>query len=285
MKHEWQDLPASVRAAVTEKLGSSVLATSYPAKGRSSDLSITVETRQGPVFLKGIQVGDRRVRMHRNEAKVNGILPDLAPRVLWEIETDGWLVLGYEHVTGRYADFSPGSPDLPLLANAVSTLAVELTPSPVAVDSLAVRWAKVSPWKRLAGTPETLDDWETKNIVSLLKLESQAIGQMDGPGLIHSDIHQYNVIIGDRLRLIDWAWSCAGPRWADSAFLVLRLIGAGHTPKQAESWAGQIAAWQESTERERVAFSAAVLGMWRYRKHFPELIGAARNYVRYLTEK
>lgn len=285
MKHAWEEVSQEVRAAVEKKLGSAVLTTSQPSKGRSSDLSLTVETERGKVFLKGIQVNDRKARMHRNEAKVNWFLPDLAPRLLWQFETDGWLILGYEHVAGHYADFCPGSTDLPLLADALSMLANELTPCPIIVDNLAIRWSNVAPWRRLAGNLNELDEWERDNIEFLLTLEAQAVEQMDGPGLIHSDLHQYNVLIGDRIRIIDWAWSCNGPTWADPAFVVIRLIGAGHTPQQAEEWASQIPAWKEASESTRLAFSAAVLGMWQYRKHFQELIHAARVYVQYLTAK
>jgi hypothetical protein len=43
----------------------------------------------------------------------------VAPRLLWHVDADGWNVLSFEHVAGRHADYSPGSPDLPKVIDAM----------------------------------------------------------------------------------------------------------------------------------------------------------------------
>ncbi|WP_199443562.1 hypothetical protein [Umezawaea beigongshangensis] len=44
------------------------------------------------------------------------------PRLLGDIEPGGWPLLGFEHVSGQHADLSPGSSDLPLIADAVRAI-------------------------------------------------------------------------------------------------------------------------------------------------------------------
>ena len=54
--------------------------------------------------------------MHRNESKINPYLPAQMPRLHWQVEASGWLMLGFEYVAGRHPDLSPGSPDLSSVA-------------------------------------------------------------------------------------------------------------------------------------------------------------------------
>jgi hypothetical protein len=119
----WVQLPESVRSAI-EGVAGSVHRAEAATAGRNSDFSATLHTRSGPVFCKGIAdaEGDRG-RMHRHEAEVNQWLPpQVAPRMRWRIEVDGWLLLGFDRAEGRHADLSPHSPDLPPVAASVDTL-------------------------------------------------------------------------------------------------------------------------------------------------------------------
>lgn len=103
----WEDLPASVRDAVERHVGQ-VIKTDHASAGRNSDLTVSLWTADGVVFVKGIAADAPNVYMHRAEAAVSAFLPsDLAPQLLWEIEEDGWYLLGFEHVAGRPADYEP----------------------------------------------------------------------------------------------------------------------------------------------------------------------------------
>lgn len=80
--------------------------------------------------------------MHRNEARINPHLPAPMPRMHWQIEADGWLMLGFEYVEGRHPDLSPDSPDLPVVAATLNAMAAALTPCPIPkVQAATVRWA------------------------------------------------------------------------------------------------------------------------------------------------
>ncbi len=95
-------------------------------------------------------------------------------------------------------------------------------------------------------------------------------------------MHQLNTLVDHgSARLLDWAWSSRGPAWVDPAFFAVRLVGAGHTPGEAEDWVRRIPAWREADRADLDAFSSAVLGMWLFRNRFPELVDAARRYACY----
>ena len=105
---EWQDLPSGVREAVQDHVGP-VLGVESPSVGRNSAFAASLTTSDGLVFCKGGRTDRPQPIMHRNEAVVSPFLPrELAPQMLWRVEQDGWLLLGFEHVSGQHADLSPG---------------------------------------------------------------------------------------------------------------------------------------------------------------------------------
>ncbi|MBB4763756.1 hypothetical protein ACFQFC_06045 [Amorphoplanes digitatis] len=66
-----------------------------------------LDGRDGLFFCKGAVAGNPMGWMHRNEDRINPYLPAEMPRLHWQIEIDGWLLLGFEYVEGRYPDLSP----------------------------------------------------------------------------------------------------------------------------------------------------------------------------------
>ncbi|XVU29045.1 phosphotransferase family protein [Actinoplanes sp. CA-054009] len=130
----------------------------------------------------------------------------------WHFEAAGWLVAGFEHCQGPHADLSPGSPDLDLLGEALAVLG--RTPAPDV--------PLFSPKARLG-------------------FEHAA---MDGDTLVHTDLGPANLIVTSRgLRIVDWAMATRAAPWVEPAMLAQWLIGAGHTPAQAEQWLSRHPAW------------------------------------------
>jgi Ser/Thr protein kinase RdoA (MazF antagonist) len=146
--------------------------------------------------------------MHRNEARINPFLPASMPRLRWQVESDGWLLLGFDYVDGRHPDLSPGSSDLSSVAAALSEMAMTLTPCPaVKVQAATARWAG---WIR----PEVVD----------------------GDTLVHTDVTPFNFLIRqDGVTVVDWSMPCRGAAWIDTALMTIRLVRAGHRPEQAEA--------------------------------------------------
>lgn len=290
VRHDWDSLPASVRASIEDRCGEVVKAES-PSAGRNSDFAATLYLdADHKVFCKGIMVDRQTARMHRTEARVNPRLPASAPRLLWQFEGEGWLLLGFEYVAGRHANLSPGSRDLPLIADTVSTLARDLTPCGVdGLPTLAGKMERMTAWQRLHDdTPTELDPWARDNLDRFVGQERSAIELIAGDTLLHTDLHSLNILVADTPSVVNWAWAKIGATWVDAAYLVIRMIEAGHSPEEAERWAKSTAAWSERSNREAItAFAVAVFGMWEYLKHAAPLplrepaTRAAREWARH----
>lgn len=286
----WQDLPAGVRTAIERETGP-VAATESPSAGRNSDFSATLRAATGPVFCKAIaDANGRRGRMHRHEADINPWLPStVAPRLRWQVETDSWLALGFDHVSGRHADLSPSSSELDEVATTVNAMAEGLARCSADAPRLAEHWSRLAAWRRLTKcTDVQLDGWITNHLDELVAWECRAIELADGGSLVHTDLHPYNVLVGpDGARIVDWAWSRVGAAAVDVAFLVARLIAAGHTPKAAEHWANDLPVWRAATPAARTAFAVAIWGIWTYksveerRPMWNRLVSAAAAWADY----
>jgi hypothetical protein len=257
---QWHELPPAVRAEVQSHTGPMLRTTPVEA-GSISDFAAVLDTRDGRVFCKGAVAGNPMGWMHRNEARINPYLPAQMPRLYWQIEADGWLLLGFEYVEGRHPDLSPDSPDLPAVAATLNAMAAALTPCPIPkVQAATVRWAD-----RVA--PEVVH----------------------GQTLVHTDVTPHNFLIhGGGVTVVDWSMPCRGAAWIDTALMVVRLIRAGHSPEQAEAWAGQISVWSTTPPEAVDAFAVGVAALSRDRRqqrpsatHLGPLADAAESWSRH----
>jgi hypothetical protein len=227
-RHYWHQLPPGARAAVEAHAGP--VAQAMPVvHGSVSDVAAILHTSRGEVFCKGVTGSNPLAWMHRREATLNPHMPACAPRLRWQVETDGWLLLGFDPAPGRHVDLAPGSPDLPRLAATLTTMAG--TPAPVAsvpVQPASARWAQ---WIE----PEPLA----------------------GDTLVHSDVTPKNFLIKDgSVAVVDWSMPCRGAPWIDTALMVIRLVRAGHTPAEAEQWASLVPAWRDAHPERVTTFAA-----------------------------
>ena len=269
-RRSWEELPTALHRAVEAETGT-VLRAEAPSAGRNSTFAAFLHTADGSVFVKGVPDYDRLVAVHEHEIQINSRLRDSvhdAPRLLWVVRTEGWLLAGYETVPGEHADLTPGSPDVPAVVDALSRLAQQLTPSPApGVSPLRKRYARLAGWQWLADHhADELDAWEKQHLDLLIQFDNDAPSVLLGDSLVHGDIHQLNLLVnGDLVRLIDWAWSRTGPPWADAALLAARLIGEGHEPAEAEHLVSGTWGMQRpsATADAVTAFAATTYGQWR----------------------
>jgi hypothetical protein len=70
--------------------------------------------------------------------------------------------------------------------------------------------------------------------------------------------------------------------------MIVRLIRAGHTPKQAKAWAGQLTAWPAAQPESIDAFAAGIANLSRERQsqqppssHLSSLADAADCWAQY----
>ncbi|BCL28720.1 phosphotransferase [Streptomyces aurantiacus] len=256
---EWHDLPATTRAAVERHTGPVETAETAP-HGVMSRLACTIRTRAGRAFVKGTQHDDAQAWVYRHEAHVTRYAP-LAPGVLWEVDVGGWLLYGYKYVVGLPPDLSPGSEDLAPLTRTLRVLSETPWPEALLKKPLHTRWAEFLP----ADVPPGLQ----------------------GRGLAHTDMSPHNMLMtsAGELLLLDWALSCPAPAWADTALTVPRLISAGHTPEQAETFAQQVPAYCAAAPATLTMFARTVHAAWedwertRPMPHRAALTAAAREWA------
>ncbi|MEU5795601.1 hypothetical protein ABZ800_19105 [Streptomyces sp. NPDC047813] len=211
------------------------------ARGFSSDLTAIVQCAKGPFFLKAVRNrhGGRRDSLIR-EWEIGAALGHIAPSLLWHVEAEAWLVLGYEVVEGRSAGFEPGSPDLPLVVDMVARI------GRLPLPAFARDWTETR-WDRFAAT-------------------GAEAGLFRGDALLHTDINPGNMLVADRrVWAVDWAWPTRGAGFIDPALVVVQLVAAGHAPASAEEWVTRVPAWRTADPRAVDAFAAASLRMYRER--------------------
>ncbi|AGS67044.1 hypothetical protein B446_34265 [Streptomyces collinus Tu 365] len=206
--------------------------------GNNNALAARLRTARGEVFVKGLPRAHPQFRAQQWETDLGVHVAPIGPRLLWQVEAGGWSLLGFEYITGRQACYAPDSPDLLLLAQTLTELAVRPLPA-VALEPVEWRWA------------EHVDD-------------PADLERFAGATLVHTDLNPANVLITqERSWLVDWAWAGRGAVWLDAALAVIWLLTSDlHTPASAEAWAARMPAWQQAPAYSLDVFAAANAAKW-----------------------
>ncbi|MDQ3763145.1 MAG: aminoglycoside phosphotransferase [Actinomycetota bacterium] len=225
---DWKD----VRGLIEKQTGP-VLAAEPVTAGLNSEIAVVVYTSLGATFVKGLRCSHRRIWTQQREAEINPYVLRVSPRLRWHVKTDGWNLLGFEHVAGRHVDYSPGSPDLPKVVQAMRLRGQ--IPCPDLPLGVAQRR-----WLSYTDAPELFA----------------------GDHLLHTEWNPGNVLVNDAAHLVDWAWATRGAGWIDPACWVVWLVASGHSPQAAEDWATQIPAWHAAPRNSLDEFARAQASMW-----------------------
>jgi hypothetical protein len=232
-------LPPAVLAAVEARTGT-VLGAETVSQGLNSEIAARLVTEKGACFVKGLRTSHPRAWTQRREVEVNPFLREdrIAPALLWHVEEEGWVLLGFEALAGHHADYAPGSADLPEVAALLRRLGNVRCPG--------VELREVG--QRLAAYVDHPADAE----------------HFAGDALAHTDLNNENVIVnGSSARLVDWAWASRGAAWLDAAYWTVWLIAAGgHAPASAETWAARVPAWHTARREALTAFAQATANLW-----------------------
>lgn len=258
----WTDLPGEARRAVEEVVGP-VLSAVTPDAGVMSAFVARLDTGGDAVFAKGTPVDAPDAWTYRHEFRVAGHVP-AAPLPLWDAEGGGWLFHGYSVLPGRHADFACGSPDLGPVAEALTRLSAAPWPAEIGKRPLRDRLARFTPE---GGGPA-----------------------LAGSALAHTDLGERNILVdGGAVGLVDWALSCPGPTWADTALWIPRLIAAGHDARAAHALARTVPAYADADPAALGVFARTVRAFWEHRAavdpmpHRAALAAAAREWERAAT--
>ncbi|NUU23190.1 MAG: phosphotransferase [Streptomycetaceae bacterium] len=234
----WPELDPALRACVEETVGAVVDAETVWA-GFSCDFAVMLGTARGSFFAKGVRRDHPAVAQQHVEAVVAPYVTALSPRLHDHIRANDWDVLVFEYVDAVHADLSPGSRDLPYVAETLRLLGALVPPgAEVRLDRVADRWADY--------------------------LDTAALALLDGESLLHTDLNPHNLLSdGGRAYVVDWATAARGPAWIDVAHAVLRLMEQGHTAADAEAWARQVPCWGRVSAAEIDALVTAHVRAWR----------------------
>ncbi len=232
----FEELPFVVLDAVEKNAGRIIKAESL-TEGLNSDIAARVRFESGAAYVKGLRSDRAQYWTQRREVEVNPHVRAVAPSVLWDVEKDGWHLVAFEIVHGHHADYRPGSPDLPLVADLLRRLS--FLPCP----DIPLKRAE----QRLAKYVNNPGDSDL----------------FSGDALLHTDLNNTNVLVNERAHLVDWAWATRGAPWLDAGYWAIWLMAAGgHTPESAEKWASRVPAWRTATRNAIDTFATANANVW-----------------------
>ncbi|MGW2223841.1 phosphotransferase [Streptomyces formicae] len=238
-RFDWGELPTAVRAAVEARTGPVASAVPVP-DGITCRMAAVLSTPSGRVFVKGVPAGDAAGCAGQAwEVAINACVIGVGPALRWHVTAGGWDLLGFDCVDGRHADLSPGSADLPKVAELLAHEAVEAPPG--------------------LGVPPLADGFTAV-------LGPQERELLQGDALLHTDTNPHNLLITeDRAFLVDWAMPARGPEWVDVAFTTVRLMEADTPADEALKWASQFSSWRTADLRVVEVFVAGSCRAWEGR--------------------
>jgi Phosphotransferase enzyme family len=232
-RRAWTALPASVRAAIAVLLGAEVVDATTQTGGFSPGVAARVRLADGSrAFVKAVcdEWNPDSPGMFRREATVAAVLPESAPapRFLGQVEEDGFVVLAFECIDGRQPAIPWRPEELRAVLAAVADMAGALTPSPVAIGSLAdVHADTFSGFAELSEMSESerrakLDPWVGRHLSRLAAMEAGWTAAGEGQSLIHVDLRADNMLItaDSQVFLVDWPHAAVGAAWVDLVCLL-----------------------------------------------------------------
>ncbi|SIO88494.1 hypothetical protein [Nocardiopsis sp. JB363] len=210
------------------------------AEGSDYSTTAVVTSEQGRVFLKAVpdRPGGVLSEVER-EGQINPHLNGLAPALLWQARGAGWFALGFEVIKGRSADFTPGSPDLPRVVQAVG----QITALPL--PEVARLWVETR-WDRA--------------------LPGEMVKVVRGNHLTHADLHPRNILIDhtDRVWVVDWAWPTVASALVAPSCLAVQLVSSGHDAADVEKLLSASAMWGRLDPDALAVFARADVRMNRH---------------------
>jgi aminoglycoside phosphotransferase (APT) family kinase protein len=261
---EWQELPASVQAAIEGVCGARVVEARTQPGGFSPGLAARVRCANGArYFVKAAsaQANPDTPGLHRQEGRIlTALEPAISsrqlpiPRLHGMVDHPPWVALVLQDVAGRQPELPWQTAELQQVVAALDQLAEALTPAPVPVPAVSDRLgAEFTGWRTLATSAEgdRLDPWSRAHLHELAALEATWAGQTAGGTLLHADIRADNILITNQGAIVvDWPWACRGAAFTDLVLFAPSVAMQGGPPPAdlvASSRSGRAAAPQAVT--------------------------------------
>jgi phosphotransferase family enzyme len=237
----WPDLPAAVRDAIADRLGSPVISAVTAGGGFTRAFAAVLTTSAGDrVFVKAAPHTDPIADWYAREAAVTAALPPEVPaaRPRWTLAAAGYFVLCLDAIDGAVPvlPWTREALDAVLQAWSVSAaalaeptdqlVAVGVPPLPELLRSDLSCWSEI-----VAGRmPMPVGpDWAVGHVAELAELERQLPALVAGSGVLHGDLRIDNVLVdrSGKAWLCDWTWPCRGAAWFDSVTLLVSAYASG----------------------------------------------------------
>jgi aminoglycoside phosphotransferase len=231
----WAEVPAVVRAWAAEVGGGAPCAVRDLTGGFSPGATAVLQCAGRAIFVKavGAALNPDSPELHRREAMVSAALPrsTRVPLLLASYDDGDWVALAFDAVDGRPPRHPWERAELTVVAEALSSLHRELTPSPVPSLTPLAEYVRhmFGGWAELAAvtaTPAGLDEWACDHLDALAELESGWPEACQGPTLLHGDVRADNVLLADGdVVFVDWPHAAVGSpafdvvAWAPSVVL------------------------------------------------------------------
>lgn len=224
VRHDWAELPASVRRAVEDILGSPVTEARSQNGGFSPGVAARVRLADGGrAFVKAVsaEVNAGAPDLHRAEARHTAALPPHAPvpRLLGSYDDGTRVALVLEDIEGRQPAVPWDRAELDRVLDAVDALSRTLTPAPIDAPPVTLRDASMfTGWRTLyaAGGDAGLGTWAARHLGALAELESGWAAAADGDSLAHADLRADNILLTeDRVVFVDWPHAVRAAPWFD----------------------------------------------------------------------
>lgn len=230
------DLPGTVLRLI-ERHSGTVTGAETVSAGRNSAIAALVRTPERDLFVKGLPLDHPRVWTQKREADVAPYVQEVAPRLHWHAESDGWSLLGFERIEGEHADYTPGSADVAAVMAAMTRLA----------DIPA-------PGLELKSMPHRLRTYVD---------DPADLAWFAGDALLHTEWTPRNALVtSNGARFVDWGWVSTGAAWIEPALWLLWLIAHGHTCEEAEREAAAHPAWEDAPGEGLNALARAQRRLW-----------------------
>ena len=268
----WDQLPGAIRHALEARLGSVVTESVTQPGGFSPGVAARLRLADGRrVFIKAIssRPNPDSPAMHRREARIAAALPASVPtpRLLWSYDDGDWVAMVFEDVDG-WTPVTPWRPEeLSRVLDALTQLVKSLTPSPIAVETIAERLHEpLQGWRTLQAAARTkgdelsgVPDWARRNLERLAQVESEWETASEGATLLHFDLRADNILLTpDRVLVVDWPHASLGAGWME-LLQILPSIAMQGGPKPWEIFDSHPLG-RRAPEREVTAVLAAVSG-------------------------
>lgn len=294
----WRQLPAHVRTAIEDRLGSPVVQAVSQPGGFSPGVAARLRLADGSrAFVKAASAAqnEQTPGMYRREAVVAAALPDHLPvsRLRFVHDDGSWVALVFDDVDGRTPTLPWQRHELELALASLAVLAERLTPAPVAAPPVEVALADdFGAWRRLIGAGEqalpttgldlSLSGWARRHLDALAELESRWAEGARGDTLLHTDLRADNLLVtaGDEVVVIDWAGPAVGAPWIDTVlFCINPALFGGWDPERLLA-AHPVAGVADPAAVDAVLCAALGYFVWSSRQPAPIGLPTVRRFQR-----